>query len=135
MQPEALHEAQDWLLRAERDLLIADRAIRSAPVLADQAVFHAQQASEKALKAFLAAHDEPLQKTHNLERLVVQCEAIDVRFADFLDTAWTLNPYVTQFRYPGGPLEPDLAEAEQALQLARDLVQFVRERLPSGGAE
>lgn len=135
MQPEARREAEDWLLRAERDLLIADRAIRDTPMLADHTVFHAQQASEKALKAFLAAHNHPLQKTHNLERLIVQCQAIDAQFANFLHTARTLNPYATQFRYPGGPLEPDLTEAEQALQLARDLVQFVQERLSTGGIE
>lgn len=134
MQPEAWREAEEWLLRAERDLLIADRALRGIPVLADHTVFHAQQASEKALKAFLAAHNHPLQKTHNLERLVVRCQGINAQFDGFLPTARTLNPYATQFRYPGGPLEPSLAEAEQALQLARDLVQFVRQQLSNADA-
>jgi HEPN domain-containing protein len=30
-------------------------------------VFHAQRAAEKAMKAFLAWHDVPFRKTHNLE--------------------------------------------------------------------
>src|SRR5215471_16514535 len=59
MQPESLEEARDWLTRAQRDFLGAGRALSGEPILADLAVFHAQQAMEKALKAFLAAHDQP----------------------------------------------------------------------------
>ncbi len=99
------------------------------PILADLAVFHAQQAMEKALKAFLAAYDRPFPKTHNLERLVGLCQRSDSAFVGFMDTAHTLNPYVTQFRYPGGPLEPELAEAKEALRLASELVEFVRQQL------
>jgi hypothetical protein len=28
------------------------------------------------------------------------------------------------FRYPGGPLEPSLQEAKQAIRLAREIVDF-----------
>lgn len=124
MQPEARREADEWLQRAQRDLLIAERALQGTPTLADQAAYHAQQAAEKALKAFLAANNQPLQKTHNLEQLVTSCRAINVRFGDFIGTAQTLNPYATLFRYPGGPLEPAIDEAERAIQLAREVVDF-----------
>lgn len=50
MQPEAADEARDWMTRAERDLLIGQRALHVEPILADQAAYHAQQAAEKALK-------------------------------------------------------------------------------------
>jgi len=133
MQREALEEAGNWLVRAERDLLIAVRALRGTPTLADHAVYHAQQASEKALKAFLAAHNRPFRKTHNLERLVVECQGSDSDFVDLIDEARTLNPYATQFRYPGGPLEPELVEAEQAIKLAREIVDFVSQRLHAIG--
>ena len=56
------------------------------------------------------------------------CQRIHSTFVYFVDTAHTLNPYVTQFRYPGGPLEPELAEAKEALRLASELVEFVRQR-------
>jgi len=87
---------------------------------------------EKALKAFLVAHDQPFPKTYNLERLVRLCQHIDSAFVCFMDTAHILNPYVTQFRYPGGPLEPELAEAKEALRLASELVEFVRQQLFPG---
>lgn len=127
MRPEALAEARDWLTRAQRDLLGAGRVLSGEPVLGDQAVFHAQQAAEKALKAFLAAHDQPFPKTHSLDRLVGLCQHVNPAFAGFMDTAHTLNPYVIQFRYPGGPLEPELAEAREALRLASEVVEFVHQ--------
>jgi HEPN domain-containing protein len=77
MRPEAFAEAQDWLLRAQRELLAVERALSGEPVLGDQAAFHSQQAAEKALKAFLTAHDYSFAKTHNLERLVRLCKSID----------------------------------------------------------
>jgi HEPN domain-containing protein len=80
MQPEALEEARDWLSRAERDLLMAQRAMDGIPVLADPCAFHAEQAAEKALKAYLVAMAIPFPKTHNLIRLVTLCQAIDEDF-------------------------------------------------------
>ena len=55
MRPEAVSEAREWLERAELNLRLAERALRIPPVLAGGAAYHAQQAAEKALKAFLAA--------------------------------------------------------------------------------
>lgn len=112
MQPEARREADEWVQRAQRDLLIAERALEGEPTLADQAAYHAQQAGEKALKGFLAANNRPLRKTHNVEWLVEQCHGIDVTFGQHRAAARTLNPYSTLFRYPGGPLEPSMGEAE-----------------------
>ena len=43
--------------------------------------------------------------------------------------AQTLDPYATRFRYPGGPLAPPVSEAETALRLAEQIVNFVRARL------
>jgi HEPN domain-containing protein len=84
MQPEARREADEGLQRAHRDLLIAERALQSNPVLAHQAAYRAQQAAEKALKGFLAANDRPLQRTHNLEWLVVSCQSIEPGFGSFI---------------------------------------------------
>lgn len=129
MRPEALDESRDWLTRARRDLLVAEQALRAEPELAEQTAFHSQQAMEKALKAFLTAHDQLFPKTHNLERLVTLCQNIDREFVGFQPAARTLNPYSTQFRYPGGPLEPEISDAQEALRLAKEIVRFVARRL------
>ncbi|TME24838.1 MAG: HEPN domain-containing protein, partial [Chloroflexi bacterium] len=91
-------EAVDWLLRAERDLEAARRLLEPEPPLSDVAVYHAQQAAEKALKAFLTSHRRPVRKTHDLVALLAECIALDQRFSQFLGAAQTLGPYATQFR-------------------------------------
>lgn len=133
MLPEALKEARDWLTRAERDLLAATRSMEGATPLPDIAVYHAQQAAEKAVKAFLAAHDRPFPKTHNVVRLVQRCRQIDRDFHRYLAAARTLSPYAALFRYPGGPLEPETGEAEEDLRLATEMAQFVRSKLAIEG--
>lgn len=129
MQPEALREAEQWLARAERDLEAADTLLARVPPLPEMAAYHAQQAAEKALKGFLVAHDRTYPLTHNLNLVLPPCELIQPEFSRFAATARMLTPLATEFRYPGGALVPAVADAEQALQLARDLVSFVRRQL------
>src|SRR2546428_819396 len=52
MRPEALAEARDWLERGHRDLEAGQRVLVGDDPLPDVAVYHAQQAAEKALKGF-----------------------------------------------------------------------------------
>lgn len=87
MQPEALREAQDWLARAERDLEAAEVLLAREPPLPEMVAYHAQQAAEKALKAFLAAHDRAFPPTHNLNLVLPLCEAIQPEFSQFAATA------------------------------------------------
>lgn len=125
----ALAEAREWLARADEDLSAADVLLRSTPPHLGTAAYHAQQAAEKGLKAFLVGNNAVFRLTHNLEDLLPSCETLDPGFGQFRPAARTLTPYGTRFRYPGGPLHPTAGEAEQALQLAGALVVFVRQRL------
>jgi HEPN domain-containing protein len=132
MQPPsaaALQEAREWLERAERDLAVTRQVLAGTPPLPDMAAYHAQQAAEKAFKAFLTVRNTPFRRTHDLVELQAQCEALDTAFSRFLAAAQALNPYATRFRYPGGPLAPPLAEAQQALQLAEGVVSFVQRQI------
>ena len=115
MQPEAIGEAREWLDRADLDLQLAERALRIPPALAGGAAYHVQQAAEKALKGFLAAHNAPFPHSHNLTVLLPLCQVLDASFV--------------QFRYPGGPIEPTIADAEQGLRDATHLVSSVRQKL------
>lgn len=133
MQPSAMDDAREWLVRAVRDLLLAERAIQGAPPLAEASVFHAQQAAEKALKGYLAAHNQKFARTHDLVELVTRCEVIDSEFFRFLEPARLLTPYAVRFRYPGGPLEPEAGEAEQAIDDAHMILAFVHVRLGLAG--
>jgi HEPN domain-containing protein len=68
MQPSFLHDAEEWLETAERDLSAARRLLAGPTALTDSAVFHAQQAAEKALKGCLTAFGQPYLRTHELAR-------------------------------------------------------------------
>ena len=109
--------------RAARNELKAD------PPLPEMTAYHAQQAAEKALKAFLTASSIPFRHTHDLVELQAQCEAAEPEFGQFLVAAQTLTPYATQFRYPGGQLAPPLEEAQQAVELAGEIVNRVKRQL------
>jgi len=127
MQPTAVQDAREWLARSDEDLRVAQLLLAATPPHLGTAAYHAQQAAEKALKAFLAAHGLPFRPTHDLVDLRRQCERVDPRFAQFSGVAQLLTPYATRFRYPGGPLHPAQAEAEQAHQDADHIVRFVRQ--------
>jgi hypothetical protein len=48
--PELVAETQAWFAKAFNDLSAAEALIAASPPLFDEAVFHCQQAAEKALK-------------------------------------------------------------------------------------
>jgi HEPN domain-containing protein len=106
------------------------RDICSAEALWGDILFHAQQAAEKAMKAFLAWHDVPFRKTHNLEELGRQCAALDATLTAMADEAAPLSEYAWKFRYPGELDEPLQSDAEQALTTARNVYTAIVERLP-----
>jgi len=97
--------------------------------LPEIAAYHAQQAAEKALKAFLTARSTPFRRTHDLVELQQQCEGIDAGFSALAATAQTLTPYATLFRYPGGPLAPPVTDARLAVRLAAGAVRHIRRSL------
>jgi HEPN domain-containing protein len=96
-------------------------------------MFHAQQAAEKAMKAFLAYHDVPFRKTHHLDELGQQCLAIDPTLNVIAHAAAPLTEYAWRFRYPGDSDEPERAEAEEALQVAQSVYDAIVMRMPGTG--
>lgn len=98
--PARTADTKDWLVRAVGDIAAAERLLKP-PALFSTAVFHCQQAAEKALKGFLAWHDIPFRKTHNLEEIGEACIAIDANLRAAVDRAVPLTEYAWKFRYPG----------------------------------
>ncbi len=112
------------------DLRAAAHLMQVDPPLLEGVVFHSQQAAEKALKAFLAWHDEPFRKTHNLDELGQQALAFDATLHAVVEQAGGLTQYAWKYRYPGEPESPTREEAEDALALARAVYEAVLARLP-----
>jgi HEPN domain-containing protein len=133
MPPDSarLEDVRAWLGKAQLDLKAAahDLTAGEAEELFGDVLFHCQQAAEKALKAFLAAHDVPFRKTHHLEELGRQCCAIDVTLEDIAGRIAPLTEYAWRFRYPGDVDEPQRQDAEEALAVAREVYEAIIQRV------
>lgn len=121
---------RQWLQAADEDLRVAGVVIGASPPLLSGAMYHCQQGFEKALKAFLAWHAFPLQRTHNLLGLVQLCSQIDASFSALAGDAAVVAPYATQFRYPPFSGAPQESDATDALRAARQAFAFTIQRLP-----
>ena len=122
-------EVNAWLVKAGNDLRAGEVDLATDPPLVEDALFHCQQAAEKAMKAFLTAHDTPFGKTYDLDELAAACERIDPALQESLDPARDLTVFAWQFRYPGGDVAPPASEAHDYLVLARSTVGAIAERL------
>ena len=132
MDEADLELVKDWLTRSHQDLRAALilAAAEDAPL--DVAIYHCQQAGEKAVKAYLQSRDEPFAKTHNLRALVIQAATLEKGFDALEKPADILTPYVSAFRYPGGADEPmpTREEFDEGLKHAQTIYDFVLKQLP-----
>lgn len=130
MDEATINEVRQWLHKADHDLRSAARLMSGddEPLL-DTAVYHCQQAAEKALKAYLTAHAVVFSKIHLLSPILSLCADIDSSFVQLSDAAELLTPLATEFRYPGDIMDPDPSDAKEAYEAAVHVVQFVSSRL------
>ena len=130
---DARHELlRSWLTKASRDLRSARVLGSDENALLDTAVYHCQQAAEKAVKAFLIYRGVTPDKTHDIRNLTVQAAAFEPRFHDLVHSAAALTPYAWEFRYPADLVEtcPTREEFEEALRQAQEIYDFVLPLLP-----
>ncbi|MBE9168161.1 HEPN domain-containing protein [Pleurocapsales cyanobacterium LEGE 06147] len=118
-------EVQQWLIKSQRDLKVAQVLLDHEESLLDAVVYHCQQAAEKALKAYLAFQNVAFRKTHDLDVLLELCSSFEPGFRSLQEAAAVLTPYATEFRYPGGAIEPERSDAEEALEMAVLVLNFV----------
>ena len=127
---EILHVVQQWVQKAENDLVTAAHTLtlgESGPT--DAVCFHAQQCVEKYLKALLAWHGVDFPKTHNLAILMALLPA-PMRPDLTPEEQERLTDYATITRYPGDYESISLTEAQDAVALAQRARDQVRRQLP-----
>ena len=124
---------RSWLTKAANDVKAARILGASADGPLDTAVYHCQQAAEKAVKAFLVSRAVTPEKTHDVRKLAVTASGFEVRFDEFIDRAAALTPYAWQFRYPDDLADtyPTREEFDEALQHAQAIYDFVLHLLPA----
>jgi HEPN domain-containing protein len=89
------------LLTADRDMEMAESAVRNAPHLYEGVGFHCQQAVEKYLKAALVAAALPAPFTHDLQRLMISLQQAGIiQFTpQDISEANILNEFAVELRY------------------------------------
>ncbi len=129
---EALVTAvRKWVEKAENDLSTAARTLKppTAKCPTDTVCFHAQQCVEKYLKALLTWRNLSFPRTHDIAELVARLPQRD-RPALTVAESETLTRYATVTRYPGDYEPISVAEARQAVKIARRVRKQIRSRLP-----
>lgn len=129
MRDDPQREGQRWQQQAEIDLGWCRHLHKEGAYYLT--CFLAQQAAEKALKAFLYAQGEELVVGHSVRQLSRRAAGYDDRFKQHLDTWAILDSYYIPTRYPNGlpgdiPANVYNEEASaSALELAESVVQTV----------
>lgn len=122
-----------WVKKADHDFQVIDLVLAGSDTPWDAVAFHAQQAAEKYLKAFLVFRERQPPKIHDLAKLVELCASFDPEFTQLLSDALFLSPLAVFARYPDDPAEPTQAEAERGVQIAKRIRDVVRAHLPEVG--
>lgn len=116
-----------WLEFAFDDLQAAQVLLNNDYPLIRPALVLAQQAAEKAIKAYLFYSNNLPVKTHDLVKLVNLCEAFDNDFKQLLEPASELTPHITASRYPDSAFcTPDQTTAIVLINKAEYIFNFVR---------
>jgi HEPN domain-containing protein len=129
-------EAMRWLVQAQDEFADADELrLRGRFYLA---LFHFQQAAEKALKAYLyltVRSREDVFTTHSIEDLLQKVRALDRDFRG-IKSIRKLDDYSIRTRYPDSIpgripsryfADPD--EALEAMELAQEVVKLVGSKI------
>ncbi|MBI5286735.1 MAG: HEPN domain-containing protein [Deltaproteobacteria bacterium] len=128
-------ESLRWLAQAKDEFGDADELRKRGRFYL--ALFHFQQAAEKALKAFLYLKAKSIEVfyTHSIDDLLEMAMEIDPDFKGVVQ-AKKLDKYYIPTRYPNGlpggvPSRyfDDPKEAEEAMHLAKGAIELVERKM------
>ncbi|MBI2361311.1 MAG: HEPN domain-containing protein [Deltaproteobacteria bacterium] len=122
---------QQWLDKARKDLAAGEVLLKEKFEDYENVGFHAQQAAEKFIKAFLVCHQIEFPKSHDIALLRQLVARVDPRLSEKLATADALTPYGVEFRYPGDLPSVTRKEGQKALRLAEETRELIMESLKS----
>jgi HEPN domain-containing protein len=125
---ERHYEVQRWLRFAGEDLTAAEHLLNQSAAIPRHACWLAQQAAEKALKAVLGFLQIDFPRRHDLDAL-----------RNLIPTGWpltakhsdlaSLTEWAIEAHYPGDWPDAVEADAQRAVEQARDVYDSVRSDL------
>src|SRR3989442_1374276 len=113
-----------WVRKAENDFKNIHASLTSADPAWDTVCFHAQQAAEKYLKAYLVLRGDIPPRTHDLGLLLRLAKDFDPTLDSLKTECDFLTDYAVEARYPD-VVEPDETAARGAVAAAeriRDVI-------------
>jgi len=128
MTDEIIDEVRRRLKKTDADLRVSKELLdlNEEPWII---TFHAQQAIEKYLKAYLVYKQVKFKKTHDILDLLDLCINEDKEFEKLKELDLEgFSEYATEFRHPSY-LEPTLEEAEEAIRIAEKVRELVVKKL------
>jgi len=128
--PEIVAVARQWVQKAENDLKNAAHTLKLGQACpTDTVCFHVQQCVEKYITALLVWHGTEFSRIHHISALL---ELLPPRFRCDLtpEEQERLTDYAVTTRYPGDYEPIPLAEAREAVEIARRVRKQIRRFLP-----
>ena len=135
MKKPKKEEALRWFTQAKDEFIDSDELRKRNRFYL--ALFHFQQSSEKALKAYLYSKVESIEVfyTHSISELLNMVFEIDPEFKE-VSAVKKLDQYYIPTRYPNGlpggvpsRYYDDPQEAEDAMKLAKNLIDLIEKKL------
>lgn len=131
---EQPHQVDRWMRYALEDLDTANLIAHSPDIVPRQACWFAQQSAEKAIKSILVFLEIRFPYHHDLKRLLTLVPDDWPVKHNHPEVAW-LTVWATAARYPADAVEPTVADATKALDLATAIVDDIRAELIRRGAD
>lgn len=121
---------KEWFRIGDEELNFAKASFEELNSFYPQICFQCQQAVEKYLKGFLALYQKPFPKIHDLVSLTKLCRQVNPNFEKFIDQANILSQYYLIVRYPLEYPAANRINAQQCLEIAIEIIEFVKSLIP-----
>ena len=120
---------EQWLAKAEDDFTAAEDMLVEGKPYRWIICYHAQQATEKYIKAYLVHNDVEPPRVHDLADVLKVLASVNLNLADQLFEVRALSIYAVTSRYPGDFPMPTAGEAKEAIRLATKARQIILDAL------
>lgn len=124
-----LQNVKSWLRKADADWQALGILAGAGAGLREVALFHAQQAVEKWLKALLIFRNEKPPRTHDLLLLLNRVSAVDPELLMFETVLQRLTPFAVGGRYPSQQKRPTLRDIQSLLRATEQIREAILARM------
>ncbi len=129
MEKDKKSYIKNWLFRANEDFSVM-QALHDIDLdsYTSSVCFHAQQASEKFLKAYLAYKDFDFPRTHDIDYLLMECQRFEPEL--FSIEVKSISDFGVSIRYPDDFYIPETEEAIEYRKITLKIKQAIESGIP-----